>query len=57
PAKGRKSEAAASSTPAREESRASTPAGKDSESGSTAAKATKTQSKDTPVDSGSDQPK
>ncbi|XP_026749905.2 mortality factor 4-like protein 1 [Galleria mellonella] len=54
-AKGRKSEAA-SSTPAREE-RASTPAGKDSESSSTAAKASKTQSKDTPADSGSDQPK
>ncbi|CAH0587950.1 unnamed protein product [Chrysodeixis includens] len=59
PAKGRKSEAAAASaTPAREESRASTPAGKEPEVTTPApAKATKTQSKDTPADSGSDQPK
>ncbi|XP_072937990.1 mortality factor 4-like protein 1 [Epargyreus clarus] len=63
PAKGRKSEAAASttSTPAREESRASTPAGKEKEkeveTTPVPAKATKTQSKDTPADSGSDQPK
>ncbi|XP_013140353.1 PREDICTED: mortality factor 4-like protein 1 [Papilio polytes] len=55
-AKGRKSETAAG-TPAREESRASTPAGKDAESTPIPAKATKTQSKDTTVDSGSDQPK
>ncbi|VVC97102.1 unnamed protein product [Leptidea sinapis] len=53
PAKGRKSEAAASSTPAREESRASTPAGKDESS--TTTKASK--QKDTTAESGSDQPK
>ncbi|XP_030035274.2 LOW QUALITY PROTEIN: mortality factor 4-like protein 1 [Manduca sexta] len=57
PAKGRRSEAAASATPAREESRASTPAGKDTESALIPAKAAKTHSKDTPGDSGSDQPK
>ncbi|KAJ2949620.1 hypothetical protein O0L34_g15543 [Tuta absoluta] len=57
PAKGRKSEAAASTTPAREESRASTPAGKEVET-PTPAKAAKTSSKDAaPADSGSDQPK
>ncbi|KPJ03114.1 Mortality factor 4-like protein 1 [Papilio xuthus] len=56
-AKGRKSETAANTTPAREESRASTPAGKDTETTPAPAKATKTQSKDTAVDSGSDQPK
>ncbi|XP_075979744.1 mortality factor 4-like isoform X2 [Anticarsia gemmatalis] len=55
--KSRKSEAAASATPAREESRASTPAGKEPEATPAPAKATKTQSKDTPADSGSDQPK
>ncbi|XP_049871502.1 mortality factor 4-like protein 1 [Pectinophora gossypiella] len=57
PAKGRKSEAAAAATtPAREESRASTPAGKEPEPAAPA-KASKTQSKDAPADSGSDQPK
>ncbi|KAL4710998.1 hypothetical protein ACJJTC_017963 [Scirpophaga incertulas] len=57
PAKGRKSEAAAA-TPSKEESSASTAAAKDTESTTTPAKATKHgHSKDTPADSGSDQPK